>query len=396
MPRLRRVATRLLLIAFGLLLAWLIAEIGVRALYGALPASLQIALRDVRLTPFGDQRLAPPPLWQADQDYLTIVRPGARDLLQAGSPTVLFPVSSYEWWGGRVGFRSPPPTDGNVEAIALGDSHTFCFTAAADCWVTLVGDALSIRLYNLGQPVTGSVGHARIYRDFVAKPDLGLKQPRLVLWQFYGNDYNDDYGLALLNGTARTPPPPDQPADTPTIGLQRWLLDHAAVYALIDALTRRNPGVDIFVDPHRVIHQGVDISFGQRYIRESFDMSQPRNQEGESLTRAAILEALRLTADNRGHFVILVMPAKEEVYRALTLPVLGAEALDAIAAPRVNMLAFCMEERLTCFDLLPALQAQAEANVQVFFPTDTHLNATGNRVVAEAVSAFLRQSGIVP
>jgi hypothetical protein len=391
-----RLTTRLLLIAFGLLMALLIAEIGVRVVYGALPQSLQIALRDVRVTPFGDQRLAPSPLWQADQDYLTIVRPGARDLLQAGSPTTLFPVSAYDWWGGRVGFRSPPPTDGKVEAVALGDSHTFCFTAVSDCWVTLVGEALGIPLYNLGQPVTGSVGHARIYRNFVAKPELGLKQPRLVLWQFYGNDYNDDYGLALLNGTALTPPPADPPAVPPPTGLQRWLLDHSAVYALTDALTRQNPGVDIFVDPYRVIDKGVDISFGQRYIRESFDMSQPRNQEGEALTRAAILETLALTAASQSHFVTLVMPAKEEVYRTLTLPLLGAEALDAIAAPRLNMLAFCARERLTCFDLLPALQVQAEANVQVFFPTDTHLNATGNRIVAEAVTDFLRQHGMVP
>lgn len=80
--------------------------------------------------------------------------------------------------------------------MALGDSHTFCFTDAQDCWVDLLSARLGVPIANLGQPVTGSESHACRYFSFVANPDLGLRQPRLVLWQFFGNDYNDDYGLA--------------------------------------------------------------------------------------------------------------------------------------------------------------------------------------------------------
>jgi SGNH hydrolase-like domain, acetyltransferase AlgX len=388
-----RILTRVLLVGFGVLLALLIAEIGLRVLYASLPQTLQIALRDVRLTPFTDQRLAPPPLWQADRDYLTLVRPGAENLMQAGSPTVIFPVSSYAWWGGRVGFRSPPPADGVVSAVALGDSHTFCFTAESACWVTLLSRALNQPLYNLGQPVTGSVSHARRFVDFVAKPALGLKQPRLVIWQFYGNDYNDDYGLAVLNASHKTPYAEATASALPGTG-SSWLRDHSIVYALLDALLRRDPGADLFVDPHRVIAQGVDIRFGQRYIRDSFDMTQPRNLEGEQLSQQAILQTKLLVAQNGGAFVMLLMPTKEEVYRRLTEPMLGKDALNAIAAPRLRMLAFCAAHELTCFDLLPGLQAAAEQNQQVFFPTDTHLNALGNQIVADLVAGFLRGSGL--
>src|SRR5579859_3900977 len=160
---LRKVAERVLVVIFGLLIAILLAETAVRLLYIHLPMGLQIALRDVKVVPFSDSHLAPPSLWQADTDYQTIVRPGAVDSLQAGSPSVTFHVNSYAWWGGRVGFRSPQPTDGVVDSVALGDSFTFCFTEVEACWVTLLRQNTGLNLLNMGQPVTGSVSHARLY-----------------------------------------------------------------------------------------------------------------------------------------------------------------------------------------------------------------------------------------
>src|SRR5258708_13267606 len=224
---------------FGVILALLVVEAGVRLFYGALPMGLQIALRNVRVTPFTDQQLAPPPLWQDDQDYQMIVRPGAVNSLQAGSSTVTFHVSSYGWWNGRVGFRSPQPQDGTVPAVALGDSFTFCFTEVEACWVSVVARTTGLKLSNLGQPVTGSMSHARIYSYFVPKPDLQLGQPKIVLWEFYVNDFNDDYGLAVLNHTAETPPlPASSSRPLPHGALAFWLRDNSAIYVVLSTLSR--------------------------------------------------------------------------------------------------------------------------------------------------------------
>lgn len=395
---LTRILVRLFAVFFGVLFALIIAEVGIRWLYRALPMGLQVALRDVRVTPFTDQRLAPPPLWQSDKDYLTVVRPGAEDSLQAGSPTVLFRVSSYAWWGGRVGFRSPPPTDGQVPLVALGDSHTFCFVEVADCWVTLLATALGQPIANLGQPVTGSLGHERIFNDFVANPALGLKQPRLVLWQFYGNDFNDDYGLAALNGTATAEPAPAAPSIPPATGFRAWMLENLASYSLLDALTRPPAsGVEMFLDPYRVINGKVDIQFGQRYIRDSFDLSLPRNLEGEQLSLHAILRTRAEVERNGGAFVVVIVPTKEEAYSKLTESRLSVAGLASIAAPRERMLAFCAEQKLVCLDLLPALRTAAEsgAGQQLYFPTDPHLNVDGNTLVASTVAAFLQDQQLV-
>ncbi len=394
---LRAVAIRLSIVVFGLVLALLIVETVIRLAYSALPMGLQLALRNVHVSPFSDQPLAPPPLWQSDTDYLTIVRPGATNRLQAGSPNVTFHVTSYSWWGGRVGFRSPQPDDGSVKAVALGDSFTFCFTELESCWVSYLRQHTTLDFSNLGQPVTGSTSHARIYYDFVAKPDLKLKQPGVVLWQFYGNDFNDDYGLAILNHTAKTMPPLDAGPTHPypQSPLSVWLRDNSAIYAIISTLLRGNdPGVQKFVDPYHVSRDGVNLYFGQTYVRDAFDMTQARNLEGEMLSHEAILQTRDIVEKNGGKFIIVLMPAKEETYRSLVEPVMGKAAVDAIAAPRLQLLDFCNSEHLICLDLLPVLQAQAEQNQQVYFPSDPHFNERGNQIVGVAIAQFLQSEGL--
>lgn len=386
-----RFLSRLALIGVGVVFALLLLEIGIRLLYGSLPSALQIALRFVHQTPFTEARLAPLPLWREDSTFQTVVTPDVRDVEQIGSVSVRFRVSTYAWWGGHVGFRTPPPTDGNVQAVAIGDSHTFCFTDEQLCWVTLLSERLGVPIANLGQPVTGSESHARRYDSFVANPALGLKQPSLVLWQFFGNDYNDDYGLAVLNGTAQTPPlvTPPAPPESPFVA---WLREYSAVFALLDALSRADdPHMTLFVDPYRVIDGQVDITFGRRYLAEAFDMRQARNLEGEALSQAAIRRTRALVEANGGIFIVILVPTKEEVYRHLTDRHLGSDYLDQLAEPRLRLLDFCATERLTCLDLTPALTERASGGQQLFFRDDIHLNEAGNRAVAEIIADFLAQ-----
>ncbi len=388
--RLRSCLGRLLVAAFGVLLAVLIVEVGIRLGYRSLSQGLQIALRDVRITPFSDQRLVPAPIWQTDNDYQTITRPGLSNELAFGSPEIGFRVSTYSWWNGRVGFRSPQPTDGHVDIAAIGDSFTFCFTDISSCWVNYLTRFTGLTVANLGQPVTGSQSHERIFKAFA----MPVKPP-LVIWQFFGNDFNDDYGLAQLNGTAKTPPEPVQTPSQPNAPILVWLREHSAIYALISALLRHNEGVDQFVDPYHVTADRLDLWFGQSYVQKAFDMTNPRNLEGEGYSQQAILETRDLVNGYGGHFLIVLMPTKEEVYRARTKQALGETAIDAIAAPRRRMNDFCEANHLTCLDLYQELLAQANAGNQVYYPRDMHLNDQGNTAVGEAILRFLKAQGWV-
>ena len=83
------------------------------------------------------------------------------------------------------------------------------------------------------------------------------------------------------------------------------------------------------------------------------------------------------------------MPTKEQVYRAMSEPLLGAEKLALLDTPYAMMRDFCAAEGLDCFDPLAALQAHADAGEQLYYTTDMHLNARGNAVLAGALAEWL-------
>ncbi|RPI98222.1 MAG: hypothetical protein EHM39_08370, partial [Chloroflexi bacterium] len=122
-------------IVFGVLFAWLLAEVMLRLFFFSLPPRLQLVLNHVHKTPFTEGKLLPDPIWQSDREYLTITRP-VRDHEQFGSAEVRFSVTTESLWGSRAAFRTRQElVDQHVDAIAVGDSFTFCFTDEADCWV---------------------------------------------------------------------------------------------------------------------------------------------------------------------------------------------------------------------------------------------------------------------
>jgi lysophospholipase L1-like esterase len=53
------------------------------------------------------------------------------------------------------------------------------------------------------------------------------------------------------------------------------------------------------------------------------------------------------------------------------------------------MLDLCAELDLRCFDAYEALQARAQQGDALYYSDDMHLNPAGNRVLAEAISAWL-------
>jgi hypothetical protein len=372
-------------IVFGVLLAWLLAEVLLRVFFFSLPPKLQLVLNSVHKTPFTDARLLPDPIWQPDTKYLTITRP-VTDQEQFGSAEVRFDVSTEALWGSRAAFRTQQAlVDRHVDGVAVGDSFTFCFTATDDCWVQRLGALTDRNIINLGITSTGSVSHLRVLADF------GMPlEPPLVLWQWYGNDANEDFGLADLNGdTDVKSPHPPIPAPE-----RNWLDENSAFYALLKLLLGSEDEYQAslqFHDPDYAEEGDIRLAFGRPYLWDAFDMSQPHNLDGWARSQAAFREAQQMVEGYGGTLVIVLMPTKEQVYRAMSEPLLGAEKLALLDESYQMMLDFCAAENLTCIDLLPVFAPYVAAGEQLYYTTDIHLNPRGNEVLAEHLAAWLAE-----
>ena len=381
--KLRTWGARLAGITFGVLLAWMIVEIALRVFFFSLPPRLQLVLQHVHKHPFTDETLLPPPVWQPDTRYLTISRP-VQNYEQIINSEVRFTVNTESLWGARAAFRTRQElVDRHVDGVALGDSFTFCFTEEADCWVQQLAALTGRNIINLGITSTGGVSHLRVFEDF------GMPlQPPLVLWQWYGNDANEDYGLAKLNGETDVPSTTDLAPPPPP----SWLEENSALYATLRLMFGpQDPLAPTlqFHDPVCVEKGDVRLCFGRPYLWRVFDMSQPNNLDGWQRGQQALLRAREMVNSYGGTLVIVLIPTKEQVYREMSEPELGAEKLALLDEGYQMMLDFCAEEQFTCIDPLAEFRRHAQNNEQLYYAIDAHLNARGNAVLAQLLADWV-------
>ncbi|MBN2305460.1 MAG: SGNH/GDSL hydrolase family protein, partial [Anaerolineae bacterium] len=284
--RFTRWLKRLAGVGFILLFSWLLLEILLRLMFFSLAPRQQLVLREVRITPFTDSKLLPDPIWQPDREFLTITRP-VTNHEQFGSAEVRFTVNTETLWDDpHVAFRTRQElVDRYVDGVAVGDSFTFCFTDEDECWVQRFGALTGRNIINLGITSTGSLSHLRVLEGF------GLPlEPPLVIWEWFGNDANEDYGLADLRGETdiKSPNPPIPAPD------RNWWDDHSAVYVLLKLYLGGDDKFEAslqFHDPKLAEDGDIRLAFGQPYLWDAFDMSQPHNQYGWERSQQAILDA---------------------------------------------------------------------------------------------------------
>ena len=388
-----------------IILFWMVAvvsllEVGLRLFPSALPLRLQeVANTVINGTPFAQEWDT---AWVRNQDHYFIVKPGLENSLQYGSPSVSFRLNTIELWeGGGIGFRNRP-VDYFVDAVVVGDSFTFCFTEREDCWVTHLEENTGMGMVNLGQPATGTRSHYLIL-DGYGKP----YQPPLVIWQFFNNDFNDDYGLLVSRGETERldgdvladAEANENPIDTD--GLDGWLRTNSVAFAVLEVVvTGTRGGVDPsdhqFGERYEVLlDNGELLGFGQPYEPVAMDMQRPANQVGREASRETFVQAVDLVESWSGKLVVVLLPTREEVYESLTADLLGDD-LNKIKSARLAMLDDCEALNLLCYDVLGDLQIAVEQGESLYYYDDMHLNPNGNRIFATLVQTWLAEQGLLP
>lgn len=391
--------------ALGMAAVWLVMSVvllegGLRLFSGALPGQIGAVVRTVATgTPYAE---AWSPAWQENRDHYYTLRPDVTDAVQYGSPTVRFSLTTHKLWDDGlppdqgIGFRNPP-VDYRVDAVVVGDSFGFCFTELEDCWVNRLAALTGMGMVNLSQPVTGTLSHEKILADFGAP-----FEPPLVIWQFFGNDFNDDYGLLSWRGDiepvaddALTAPPDDG-------GIAGWLSRHSAAYATLELLTTGQwsgaPEADRLFQPNHIATYGDGqvLLFGKLYERLALDMTREANQIGLALSRGAFARSAEQVAGWGGRLVVVIIPTREEVYRHVTEPLMGADGIARHESARLAMLGLCEELALECLDPTDALTQRALTGEALYYADDMHLNPAGNDALARIIAEYLAEARPTP
>jgi hypothetical protein len=390
----KKFAKLIAIILINLLIIAILLEILLRLFAGSLGGQVGVAARWVTTGQPFDQAWTP--AWQQNIDHYYALRPDLVDTLQYGSPSVSFQMSTIGLWENSIGFRTDP-VNFYVDAVVVGDSFGMCFTERADCWVDIFAGHTGMGVVNLSQPVTGTTSHLRILRDYGEPLFRDATKPPLVIWQFFGNDFNDDYGLAVFRDEI------EMVADEAVAKEETfwdWLRSHSALLAVAETiLTGRFTGVPdaeaLYVKPYRATYGENVLQFGGAYELRALDMSLEANQLGLGYSRESFMGAQDLVSSWGGNLVIVIIPTREEVYRAITEPIMGAEAIDKLESARETMLQLCADLALTCYDAYPVFAERAGNNEALYYQDDMHLNAYGNLVLAEALTAWLQEDGLI-
>ena len=344
-------------------------------------------------------------MMQTVGEHNVVMRPDLDNYQYAASKDIVFHVTTNTLLGSSFGFRNRP-LDYTPTIAVVGDSFTFCFTEYPDCWVQRLENIAGVGVVNFGQGATGGVSHYNMLKNYAIQIE-----PPIVLWQFFGNDFDEDYQLRVLEGQIpridylsdreiRAQEADDRAQSDVPVWV-KWLREHSLAFALTElAFFNEAPYINsferaFFAEAHTIpIRDGV-FGFGQTYEQVALDMTDPRKIAGYPHTKQAYQDAQNLVNSWDGQLVIILIPVRELVYEHLTAPILGDETMTIFRNNHQTMLDLCDELSLICLDMLPIFAEYAQQGELLYYTEDMHLNPRGNEILAQAVHTFLQHNDLL-
>jgi acetyltransferase AlgX (SGNH hydrolase-like protein) len=294
--------------------------------------------------------------------------PGGRDEVRQGDVR-------FSYTTDRDGFRNADAPPDQAQIVAVGDSWTFGFGVDDSvAWPRLLADSLRpVRVRNLGLIGSGPEQYTRILERF----GLPLHPSVILYGVFPGNDLDDQEAFEQWERMGR----PGNFAEWRTYGPAGrrpplWQRSYLAV-ALEEGWKYRH---ERFAGSTIRLPDGSPLQLAPARLLPKAERSH-RGDPAFDGVLAAVDRARALATGVGARLVVLVFPTKEEVY----LPLQG-QAAPPLTSRWVPAL---RELGVDCLDLTDTLRAHARG-APLYFEVDGHVNAVGNRVIAQALQGYLR------
>jgi hypothetical protein len=343
-------------------------ELLLRAVPSLMPEEAQIKIHWRRMAAADTAKT------KADK-YIGFIYPaGSRSVLQQTDLRFSFQMDSH-------GFRNPAPWPSRADVVAVGDSWVFSYGVNdADTWPRQVERELSAgRVMNFGLSGFGPEQYTRVYQMF----GMPLHPKVLLYGIFPGNDLHDtgDFAAWLAAGG------PGNYNIWRTAGRMRQLNTPIMGRSYVALLFRES------WKNRRARFGGRTVTWGDgQKLRLTgalyqTDASHAHPGDPEFEQALAAVERARELAEAQGtHFVALLFPTKEEIY----LPLVGQPSPQALA-PFVPEL---RRRGIDFIDFTEPFTREARAGRSVYFELDPHPNPAGYRLIAETVTAYLKQHAV--
>lgn len=366
-----KLSVKLMLLILGLGVGVVLIEILPRALAGFLPKNV----RGLERVYAGRAKWEEMMVADADLGYRP--KPGLELVYPSEGRNIVVRTTSHDL--GDIGFRdlgTQPPFD----AIALGDSFTFCDDVPVEsCWVRLLGERTAMSFASLGISGFSTLAEARVLERYGKR-----LHPRLVVLGLFPNDFNDNLRFAEWVDSGN----PDfwewRKAREGRGAFRGWLATHSISYRLLDAALRSREN-----KTYRYKKDGLNLVLRtDRWVSDEAQESE--RLEGWRLMQEALLRMSREAASFGAQLVVVLIPSKEEVYWEVVrddVPI-AAEEIDR---PLSLVDDFCKEKGIPVCDLRSAFEHQAAQHRQLYLRVSGHWNESGNALAADTISACLKQ-----
>jgi lysophospholipase L1-like esterase len=420
-----------------------ILEVGLRAFGDRLPSWFAVQRGDL-----GEFR--GDPRWLGSQRYGARLAPQLHtfcewqhgDIVRMGflpPELVRHPAYRFPFITDRNGFRNSA-TDSSAPAIAaLGDSFTDAMTLPAELgWPARLAAHLGVNVRNYGTAGFGPGQEVLVLKEYVQTPG----PRRVVVGFFAGNDLQDAENFAASGKEGAFSPILVQGREFKEVIARFDEFYVVSLYKGVTALLQDRDQSRADEGASQVDFNGEDVSapaatrptfdhglftvpVAGRTLRFAFlppyldrlklSHEQLRASRGWEVTRSMYQEMNRLVRAQGGQLVVAFIPSKAQVYLPLLSVAFSPDDLQqalcfclraSYSAPRLDVLMrnrlalndlmrdFCAEEGIAFLDLTTVLQTKLGTGYNTYFPDDSHWNAAGHEVAADAIAGFMRERGL--